>query len=70
MVTARFVVQGKEQETREVEEQWLEQAFANQDNVLLSDGNTYRIKQVAYVGAGAARYAHVELVAPQFARAS
>jgi hypothetical protein len=70
MVTARFIVQGKEHESRDVDEQWLENACANQDNVLLRDGNTYRIRQVTYVGAGLERYACVELVAPQFARAS
>jgi hypothetical protein len=70
MVTARFLVQGKEQETRDVEEQWLEDTYANQDNVLLNDGNTYRIARMRYVGTADARYAQVDLIAPQFARAS
>ena len=70
MVTARFVVQDKEQETRQVEERWLEEALANHDNVLLTDGNTYRIKQVRYVVSDTGRYARVELIAPQFSRAS
>ena len=70
MTTARFLVQGKERETREVDEQWLENTAANQDNVLLNDGNPYRIRSVTYIGAGATRHAEVELVAPEFARGS
>jgi hypothetical protein len=67
MITAHFLVAGEEREVREVEADWLESAQKNQDNVLLTDGNTYRIQNVQTTGDGHAR---VELVAPQFSRGS
>ena len=70
MVTARFLLRGEEQETRDVDEQWLENARANRDNVLMNDGNPYRISRVTYIGTGADRHAEVELVAPEFTRGS
>ena len=68
MVKAAFVVDGKEREVREVAEEWLEQAQATHENVLLADGNPYCVVRVEYEeGRGTAR---VELAAPQFTRAS
>ncbi len=67
---AHFIVDGEERETREVSEQWLAETSANRDNVLLKDGNTYRISNVTYAGTGTAKVARVELIAPQFARGS
>ena len=68
MVVARFIVGGEERESREVDEQWLIEASANHDNILLQDGNTYRVSKVSFVQTGPDRHARVELVAPQFAR--
>jgi hypothetical protein len=67
MITAHFIVAGEERDVREVEPEWLESARANQENVLLRDGNTYLIESVKTSGDGHAR---VELVAPQFSRAT
>lgn len=67
---ARFLVRNEERETRDVSEQWLNDACANHENVLLKDGNTYCVSKVTYVGSGPDRHAHVELQAPQFARGS
>ena len=65
---ACFVVQGEERETRDVSEEWLSQACANHENILLKDGNTYCVSNVTYAATGPERQARVELVAPQFAR--
>ena len=70
VILAHFLFQGEEREAREVEEQWLRDAFANHDNILLTDGNTYRITGVSYDGQGTERHARVQLAAPQFARGS
>jgi hypothetical protein len=67
MITAHFIIAGEEREVREVEAEWLEAAHANRDNVLLKDGNNYLIESVQPSGDGHAR---VELVAPQFSRAT
>ena len=67
---AHFIVAGEEREVREVEESWLRSAQASRDNVLLRDGNTYRIESVSVSGEGATAHARVELSAPQFARGS
>ena len=69
MIVARFIVQGEERETREVDEQWLRDAWANRDNVLLSDGNPYRIVNVEYLDLPH-KHARVEVAAPEFARGS
>jgi hypothetical protein len=66
MITAHFIVDGEERETREVSEDWLRRAATEHENVLLQDGNTYLVKSVGVSG-GRAR---VELVPPQFARGS
>ena len=70
MTLARFIVQGEERDSREVSDEWLHRASTNQENILLKDGNTYRIVAIDYVGTGAERHARVELVAPRFARGS
>ena len=67
MITAHFMVDGAERETREVEEEWLRKASQTRENVLLRDGNTYWVKDVEYLDGGQAR---VHVVPPQFARAS
>jgi hypothetical protein len=67
---ARFFVRNEERETRDVSEQWLNDACANHENVLLKDGNTYCVSKVSYVASGGERHARVELEAPQFARGS
>jgi hypothetical protein len=67
---AHFIVDGQERERRDVSEQWLANACANRENILLTDGNTYRISNVSYGGSGSDKHARVELVAPQFARGS
>ena len=69
MIVAHFIVAGEEREIREVSEEWLRDAQANQDNVLLEDGNPYRIQSVQMRGEPA-NEARVELVAPQFTRAT
>lgn len=69
MVTAVFWVNGEARETREVEEDWLERAQASHENVLLADdGNPYHVLSVEYDASH--RTARVELVPPEFARAS
>ncbi len=69
VVMARFFVEGEERETREVREDWLHQARANHENVLLQDGNVYQIIDMHYDDtAGPQRSARVDLVAPRFAR--
>ena len=65
MVVAHFIVNGEERETREVPETWLQEAWANRENVLLHDGNPYQIQDVHYTAEGHAR---VDVVAPRFAR--
>jgi hypothetical protein len=68
MMKAVFLVNGEARETREVEDDWLERAEKTQENVLLSDGNPYRVVRVEYDAfQGVAR---VELEPPQFQRAS
>ena len=67
MITAHFMVEGEEREVREVEPAWLETAHASQENVLLTDGNTYRVRSIETRDDGHAR---VELEAPRFARGS
>lgn len=64
MLTAHFYMDTEELETREVERKWLDEAWAKQENVLLSNGNPYRIVDVKYEGSGAV----VTVAAPQFAR--
>ena len=64
MITAHFIVDGEERETREVSEDWLRRAATEHENVLLHDGNNYLVKSVAVSG----HQARVELVPPQFAR--
>ena len=66
MITAHFIVGDEEREVREVTEDWLHGAEANHENVLLSDGNNYLVLKVSVDGA----HARVELVPPEFARAS
>jgi hypothetical protein len=61
VILARFIVNGEERETREVEQKWLLDAWADQGNVLLKDGNPYRIQDVHFDENGAS----VELVAPR-----
>lgn len=68
MIVAHFIVAGEEREVREVAEEWLNDAQANQDNILLDDGNPYRVKSVQ-MSAEAPNHARVELVAPEFTRA-
>jgi hypothetical protein len=68
MVIAHFVVNGDERESREVPEQWLREAHANHENVLLGDGNPYEIVNVEYHGEAGRTHARVELAAPRFAR--
>ncbi len=68
MIVAHFIVADEEREVREVSEKWLREAQANQDNVLLEDGNPYRIQAVQMSGE-TPNHARVELVAPQFTRA-
>ena len=70
MIVAHFIVAGEEREVREVSEEWLRDAQANQDNVLLEDGNPYRICNVQMNGEAPKLHACVELVAPQFTRAT
>jgi hypothetical protein len=67
VITAHFIIHGEEREARVVPEKWLHQAWANRDNVLLRDGNTYRIVDVQHTEAGHAR---VTVEAPTFARGS
>ena len=67
MIIAHFIVNGSERESREVSESWLAQVSANQENVLLADGNIYQVTGVQHTQEGHAR---IELVAPQFARGS
>lgn len=53
---------------REVAEDWLERAAATHENVLLGDGNPYKVVGVVYDEQhGTAR---VDLAAPQFTRGS
>ena len=68
MVIAHFLVNGEERETREVPEQWLRDARANHENVLLSDGNPYEVLNVEYREHEGRMHARVEVVAPRFAR--
>jgi hypothetical protein len=65
MIVAHFIVNGFERESREVSETWLDEAWANHENVLLADGNVYQITDVQHSAEGHAR---VDLAAPQFAR--
>ena len=65
MIIAHFIVKGEERELRQVTEQWLHEACANHENVLLSDGNPYEIVDMHYTESGHAR---VDLMAPRFAR--
>src|SRR5689334_7685610 len=67
---ARFFVGNEERETRDVSEQWLNDASANHDNILLKDGNTYCVSRVSYLTDGGERHARVDVEAPQFARGS
>jgi len=67
VITAHFIIHGEEREARVVPEKWLEQAWTNRDNVLLRDGNTYRIVDVQHTDNGEAR---VIVEAPMFARGS
>ena len=69
-VVARFTIGGEDRETREVDDAWLQDAWDRHDNVLLRDGNTYRISDVRFSDDGGSRCAHVELAAPTFARGS
>lgn len=66
MVTAHFYLEADELETREVEQKWLDDAWARRENVLLSNGNPYRIVNVEYDG----QRARVTVEAPQFTRGS
>jgi hypothetical protein len=67
VITAHFIIHSEERETRVVPEKWLDQAWANRENVLLRDGNTYRIVDVQHTDDGQAR---VIVEAPTFARGS
>ena len=68
MVIAHFILNDELRETREVSRQWLQEARANRENVLLSDGNTYEIVDVRYSAQGPSTHARVAIVAPRFAR--
>jgi hypothetical protein len=68
VVVAHFMLNEELRETREVPEPWLREACANRENVLLSDGNTYRIVDVRYTEEGGRSHARVAVVAPRFAR--
>ena len=68
MVIAHFILNDELRETREVSRQWLQEARANRENVLLSDGNTYEIVEVRYSQEGPRTHARVAIVAPRFAR--
>jgi hypothetical protein len=66
MVTAHFYLAADELETRDVEREWLDRAWEGRENVLLSNGNPYRIVKVEYEGLAA----RVTVEAPQFTRGS
>lgn len=68
MVIAHFMLDEELRETREVTPEWLQEACANRENVLLSDGNTYEIVEVRYSQEGPRTHARVAIVAPRFAR--
>jgi hypothetical protein len=67
-VLARVVVNGEERETREVSEKSLAEAATNRENVLLENGNPYRIVHVEFDRAASQLSARVDLEAPRFAR--
>ena len=69
-VIAHFIVHGEEREQREVAEEWLRRAAETHENVLLSDGNPYRVERVELSRDGSQTHARVEVSAPQFTRAS
>jgi hypothetical protein len=69
-VIAHFMSNGEEREEREVTQEWLRRAFETGENVLLADGNPYRIVSVELTREGARTHARVEVDAPQFTRAS
>ena len=67
-IVARFMMGDDARETREVDDEWLRKAWSQHENILLTDGNTYRIQNVRYVEEGGSTCAYVELAAPPFAR--
>ena len=63
MIRAKFIVNGEERETREVERKWLQDVWTEHDNVLLNDGNPYQIVDITFTDTDAL----VQLEAPRVA---